>query len=193
MPGVLSLLDRTYIDRDRLGIQGQSWGGYQTAFIVTRTNLFRAAEAGAPVANMTSAYGGLRTETGMVRQFQYEKTQSRIGGTLWEKPMSYIENSPLFYADQIKTPLMIMSNDNDGAVPHQQGIEMFAAMRRLNKPAWMVVYNGEGHNLTGRANSKDLSIRMYQFFDHYLKDAPLPAWMKNGRTAVEKDRGELKY
>ena len=193
VPGVLSLLNRPYIDRDRLGIQGQSWGGYQTAFIVTRTNLFRAAEAGAPVANMTSAYGGIRGETGMVRQFQYEKTQSRIGGTLWEKPMSYIENSPLFYADQIQTPLMIMSNDNDGAVPHQQGIELFTAMRRLNKPAWMVVYNGEGHNLSGRANSKDLSIRMYQFFDHYLKDAPMPTWMKAGRTAVEKDRGELKY
>ena len=193
VPGVLSLLERPYIDRDRLGIQGQSWGGYQTAFIVTRTNLFRAAEAGAPVANMTSAYGGIRLETGMVRQFQYEKTQSRIGGTLWEKPMNYLENSPLFYADRIQTPLMIMSNDNDGAVPHQQGIELFTAMRRLNKPAWMVVYNGEGHNLTGRANSKDLSIRMYQFFDHYLKDAPVPAWMRDGRTAVEKDRGELKY
>ena len=193
VPGVLSLLDRGYVDRTRLGIQGQSWGGYQTAYIITRTNLFRAAEAGAPVANMTSAYGGIRGETGMVRQFQYEKTQSRIGGTLWEKPMNYIENSPLFYADRVQTPLMIMSNDADGAVPHQQGIELFTAMRRLNKPTWMVVYNGEAHNLTGRHNAKDLSIRMYQFFDYYLKDAPEPIWMKEGRSAVEKDRGEMKY
>lgn len=193
VPGVLNLLDRGYVDRNRLGIQGQSWGGYQTAFIITRTNLFRAAEAGAPVANMTSAYGGIRGETGMVRQFQYEKTQSRIGGTLWEKPMNYIENSPLFYADRVETPLLIMSNDADGAVPHQQGIELFTALRRLNKPVWMVVYNGEAHNLVHRYNAKDLSIRMYQFFDHYLKDAPMPAWMKEGRTAVEKDRGEMKY
>ncbi|MBC3786708.1 S9 family peptidase [Spirosoma utsteinense] len=193
VPGVLSLLDRPYVDRSRLGIQGQSWGGYQAAFIITRTNLFRAAMAGAAVANMTSAYGGIRWETGVVRQFQYEKTQSRIGGTLWDKPMNYLENSPLFYANRIQTPLMLMHNDADGAVPWQQGIEFFSGLRRLGKPVWMVVYNGEGHNLTGRHNAKDLSIRMYQFFDHYLKDAPMPVWMKDGRSAVEKDRGEMKY
>ena len=193
VPGVLSLLDRGYVDRDRLGIQGQSWGGYQTAYIITRTNLFRAAEAGAPVANMTSAYGGIRWETGISRAFQYEKTQSRIGGTLWDKPMNYIENSPLFYANQIQTPLMMTHNDADGAVPWYQGIEMFSALRRLNKPVWMLVYNGEGHNLTQRHNAKDLSIRLYQFFDYYLKDAPMPIWMKEGRTAVEKDRGVMKY
>ncbi|MBO0948964.1 S9 family peptidase [Fibrella forsythiae] len=193
VPGVLKLLERGYIDRARLGIQGQSWGGYQTAYIITRTNLFRAAEAGAAVANMTSAYGGIRWETGVVRQFQYEKTQSRIGGTLWDKPMNYIENSPLFFANRVETPLMLMHNDADGAVPWQQGIEFFTGLRRLNKPVWMVVYNGEGHNLTARHNAKDLSIRMYQFFDHYLKDAPMPAWMKDGRTAVEKDRGDMKY
>ncbi|WP_080240530.1 S9 family peptidase [Spirosoma rigui] len=193
VPGVLSLLEKGFVDRNRLGIQGQSWGGYQTAYIITRTNLFRAAEAGAAVANMTSAYGGIRWETGVSRAFQYEKTQSRIGGTLWDKPMNYIENSPLFFANRIETPLMLMHNDADGAVPWYQGIELFSALRRLNKPVWMVVYNGEGHNLTQRHNAKDLSIRMYQFFDYYLKDAPMPIWMKEGRTSVEKDRGEMKY
>lgn len=193
VPGVLSLIDKGFVDRNRLGIQGQSWGGYQTAYIITRTNLFRAAEAGAPVANMTSAYGGIRWESGMVRQFQYEKTQSRIGGTLWEKPMNYIENSPLFFANRVETPLMMTHNDADGAVPWYQGIEFFSALRRLNKPVWMLVYNGEGHNLTQRHNAKDLSIRLYQFFDYYLKDAPMPRWMKEGRTAVEKDRGDMKY
>ncbi|CCH55454.1 peptidase S9 prolyl oligopeptidase active site domain protein [Fibrisoma limi BUZ 3] len=193
VPGVLSLINRGFVDRERIGLQGQSWGGYQTAYIVTRTNMFRAAMAGAPVANMTSAYGGIRWETGIVRQFQYEKTQSRIGGTLWDKPMNYIENSPLFFANRVQTPLLMMHNDADGAVPWYQGIEMFTALRRLNKPVWMLVYNGEGHNLTQRHNAKDLSIRMYQFFDHYLKDGPVPVWMKEGRTAVEKDRGEMKY
>ncbi|MBO0935191.1 prolyl oligopeptidase family serine peptidase [Fibrella sp. HMF5335] len=193
VPGVLSLLNRGFVDRNRLGIQGQSWGGYQTAYIVTRTNLFRAAEAGAAVANMTSAYGGIRWETGVSRAFQYEKTQSRIGGTLWDKPMNYIENSPLFYANRVETPMLLMHNDADGAVPWYQGIELFSALRRLNKPVWMLVYNGEGHNLTQRHNAKDLSIRMYQFFDYYLKDAPQPIWMKEGRTSVEKDRGEMKY
>ena len=193
VPGVLSLIDRGFVDRDRLGIQGQSWGGYQTAYIITRTNLFRAAMAGAPVANMTSAYGGIRWETGVSRAFQYEKTQSRIGGTLWDKPMNYLENSPLFYANRVETPLLMMHNDADGAVPWYQGIELFSALRRLNKPVWMLVYNGEGHNLTQRHNAKDLGLRMYQFFDYYLKDAPMPAWMKEGRTALEKDRGEMKY
>ena len=193
VPGVLSLINRGFVDRSRLGIQGQSWGGYQAAYIITRTNLFRAAEAGAAVANMTSAYGGIRWETGVSRAFQYEKTQSRIGGTLWDKPMNYIENSPLFYANQVQTPLLLMHNDADGAVPWYQGIELFSALRRLNKPVWMLVYNGEGHNLTQRHNAKDLSIRMYQFFDYYLKDAPMPIWMKEGRTSVEKDRGEMKY
>lgn len=193
VPGVLSLLNRSYVDRDRLGIQGQSWGGYQTAYIITRTNLFRAAGAGALVANMTSAYGGIRWGTGMVRQFQYERTQSRIGGTLWDKPMNYLENSPLFYANRIETPLFMTHNDADGAVPWYQGIEMYSALRRLNKPVWMLVYNGEDHNLVQRHNAKDLSVRLYQFFDHFLKDAPMPTWMKEGRSAVEKDRGEMKY
>jgi dienelactone hydrolase len=193
MPGVLNLIEKGFVDRNRIGLQGQSWGGYQTAFLVTRTNLFKAAMAGAPVVNMTSAYGGIRWGTGMSRMFQYEKTQSRIGGTLWDKPMNYLESSPLFYANRIQTPLLLMANDQDGAVPWYQSIEFYSALRRLSKPAWLLVYNGEDHNLTQRHNAKDLSIRMYQFFDHYLKDAPEPAWMKDGRSAVEKELGNMKY
>jgi dipeptidyl aminopeptidase/acylaminoacyl peptidase len=94
----------------------------------------------------------------------------------------------LFFADKVTTPLLIMHNDNDGAVPWYQGIELFAALRRLGKPCWMLVYNGEEHNLALRKNSKDLSIRMMQFFDHFLKDAPMPAWMKNGIPAVNKGK-----
>lgn len=185
--GCLAMADRfDFIDREHMGIQGQSWGGYQVAHLVTRTNLFKAAMAGAPVSNMTSAYGGIRWGTGMSRMFQYEHTQSRIGGTLWEKTNKYIENSPVFFAPQVETPLLIMHNDNDGAVPWYQGIEFFMALRRLDKPAWMLVYNNEEHNLTRRANSKDLSRRMMQFFDHYLKDEPVPVWMHDGIPAVKK-------
>lgn len=175
-----------FIDRENMAIQGQSWGGYQVAHLVTRTNLFKAAMAGAPVSNMTSAYGGIRWGSGMSRMFQYEHTQSRIGGTLWEKTNKYIENSPVFFAPQVETPLLIMHNDNDGAVPWYQGIEYFMALRRLNKPVWMLVYNNEEHNLTRRANSKDLSIRMMQFFDHYLKSSLMPVWMKDGVPATLK-------
>ncbi|MBA9076002.1 S9 family peptidase [Rufibacter quisquiliarum] len=188
IPGVQMLAAKGFVDEKNMAIQGQSWGGYQVAYLVTRTNLFKAAMAGAPVSNMTSAYGGIRWESGMSRQFQYERTQSRIGGTLWEKPMQYIENSPLFYAPKIETPLMMMANDNDGAVPWYQGIEMFMALRRLGKPVWLLVYNGEAHNLMQRKNRKDLSVRMSQFFDHYLKGAPEPAWMKKGVPTLVKGK-----
>jgi dipeptidyl aminopeptidase/acylaminoacyl peptidase len=175
-----------WVDSTKMAIQGQSWGGYQVAYLVTRTKMFAAAGAGAPVANMTSAYGGIRWGTGMNRQFQYERTQTRIGATLWERPDLYIKNSPLFKVDKISTPLMIMHNDADGAVPWYQGIELFTAMRRLNKKVWMLQYNGEDHNLVERRNRKDLSIRLGQFFDHYLKGAPAAKWISEGVPAVVK-------
>jgi len=188
MSGVMSLMDKGFVDKKHIGVQGQSWGGYQVAYLVTQTNLFAAAMAGAPVSNMTSAYGGIRWRTGLSRMFQYEHTQSRIGGTLWEKPIQYIENSPLFFVEKINTPLLIRHDDKDGAVPWYQGIELFVAMRRLNKPAWLLNYNDEPHNLVRRANMMDLTIRMKQFFDHYLKDTPAPVWMERGIPATEKGK-----
>ncbi len=186
--GTLHLLEKGFVDAGKIGIQGQSWGGYQVAHLVTRTNLFSAAMAGAPVSNMTSAYGGMRWGSGLNRAFQYEQTQSRIGGTLWEKPVQYMENSPLFYAPNITTPLLIMHNDDDGAVPWEQGIELFNAMRRLDKVCYMLVYNDDKHNLRHWGNRIDLSIRMKQFFDHYLKEKPMPLWMSQGIPATEKGK-----
>jgi len=188
MPGVQSILGRGYVDPKRLGIQGQSWGGYQVAYMVTETNMFAAACSGAAVSNMFSAYGGIRYGTGLVRQMQYEKGQSRIDGTPWDKPLRYLENSPLFFLDKVKTPLLMMHNDKDGAVPFTQGVELFAGLRRLGKPSWMVVYNGEDHNLIERKNRKDWSVRMAQFFDHYLKGAPAPVWMTEGVPATQKGK-----
>ena len=188
VPGVLRVLAEGFVDKEKIGVQGHSWGGYQIAYMVTKTNLFAAAEAGAPVSNMTSAYGGIRWQSGMSRMFQYERTQSRIGGTLWEATNEYLHNSPLFYADKIHTPLLMMHNDEDGAVPWYQGIEMFVAMRRLQRPVWMLNYNGEAHGLRKEANRKDWAVRMQQFFDHYLKDAPAPVWMEDGIPAVEKGK-----
>ncbi len=188
VPGVLSLVDRGFVARDRIGVQGHSWGGYQIAYMLTKTNLFAAAEAGAPVANMTSAYGGIRWQTGMSRMFQYEQTQSRIGASLWDATDTYLHNSPLFYADKIRTPILMMHNDDDGAVPWYQGIELFVALRRLQQPVWMLNYNGEGHGLSGEPNRKDWAVRMQQFFDHYLQGAPAPVWMEKGVPAVDKGR-----
>ncbi len=193
MSGVVELGKRPYVDMKHLGIQGQSWGGYGTAYLITQTGLFAAASPGAPVSNMTSAYGGIRTESGMVRQFQYEKTQSRIGGTLWEKPEYFIENSPLFFADRITTPCLIRHDDADGAVPFSEGVQLFVALRRLNKPAWLINYNNAPHNLSRLADKKDWSVRMMQFFDHYLKGAPAPDWMTKGVNAVDKKGSETYY
>ncbi|MEN9743427.1 MAG: hypothetical protein RLZZ65_1232 [Bacteroidota bacterium] len=176
------------VDPKRMGLQGQSWGGYQTAMLITMTNRFAAAMAGAPVSNMFSAYGGMRWGSGINRQFQYESTQSRIGATIWDKPELYTENSPLFHLNKVQTPLLIMANDQDGAVPWYQGIEMYNGLRRLQKPCWMLNYNGDDHNLTKLANKYDLSIRMRQFFDHYLMNAPAPTWMVNGIKAVDKGK-----
>lgn len=177
-----------YVDSTRMGLQGQSWGGYQTAQLITMTTRYKAAMAGAPVSNMFSAYGGIRWGAGISRMFQYEKTQSRIGYTIWERPDLYTLNSPVFGLPKVTTPLLIMSNDNDGAVPWYQGIELYMGLRRLNKPVWMLNYNDDEHNLTQLANKRDLSIRMRQFFDYYLMGAPAPSWMFEGVPALNKGK-----
>ncbi len=186
--GVRHVVKMGLADSTRLGLQGQSWGGYQIAQMITMTPLFRAAWAGAPVANMTSAYGGIRWGSGLNRQFQYEKTQSRIGATLWERQDLYIKNSPLFHFPKVTTPVVIMHNDEDGSVPWYQGIEMFTALRRLNKKVWMLNYNGEDHNLVARKNRKDISIREQQFFDWLLMDKEPARWLKDGVPATMKGR-----
>jgi dipeptidyl aminopeptidase/acylaminoacyl peptidase len=188
LSGTRAMVQKGFIDSTKIGLQGQSWGGYQIAYLITKTNLYAAAWAGAPVVNMTSAYGGIRWGTGMNRQFQYEKTQSRIGASLWERPDLYLKNSALFSLPKVTTPLVIMSNDADDAVPWYQGIEMFTAMRRLHKKVWLLVYNNEAHNLVERRNRKDIQIREQQFFDSYLKGAPQPTWLKSGVPAYMKGR-----
>ncbi len=175
--GAKVLASNKWVDSKHMAIQGQSWGGYQVAYLIAHTDMFAAAGAGAPVCNMTSAYGGIRWGAGVSRQFQYEQTQSRIGKDLWNGYDLYIENSPLFDFPKVKTPVLIMHNNADGAVPYYQGIEMFMALRRLGKPAWLLEYNREAHNLSNRKNAKDLSTRLSDFFDYYLKGTAKPSWM----------------
>ena len=186
--GAQALSKKKWVDSKNIGIQGQSWGGIQVAQLITMTNMFKAAWAGAPVANMFSAYGGIRWESGNNRQSQYEMGQSRIGATPWERPDLYIESSPLFHLKKVKTPLVIMANDADGAVPWYQGIELFTAMRRLGKPVWMLNYNGEAHNLVERKNRKDIQIREQQYFDWLLKGEKAPRWITEGVPAVNKGK-----
>jgi dipeptidyl aminopeptidase/acylaminoacyl peptidase len=180
VPGIQKLVDMGVADPDAIGLHGHSWSGYQTAFVITQTDIFACAIAGAPVSNMTSAYSGIRWESGLARQMQYEQQQSRIGGSLWEYPERYIENSPVFFADRINTPLLIQFGDEDGAVPWYQGIELYLAMRRLEKDCVFLQYRKEPHHLKKYPNKLDYTMKMMQYFDHYLKGKPASDWITNG-------------
>jgi dipeptidyl aminopeptidase/acylaminoacyl peptidase len=142
---------------------------------------------------MTSAYSGIRWGMGLPRQFQYERSQSRIGGSLWDYPLRFLDNSPIFRADRVDTPLLMLHNDEDDAVPWYQGIEYFLALRRLGKPVFMFNYNGEKHGLRKRINQKDYTRRLQEFFDHYLKGAPAPEWMEKGIPFLQREKEKEKY
>jgi dipeptidyl aminopeptidase/acylaminoacyl peptidase len=137
--------------------------------------------ASSGMSDFISAYGSV-IGNGTSRQRQYELYRDRIGATLWERPDLYIENSPVLKADKVTTPLLMMNNKADSDVPFPQGVEMFTALRRLGKKAWMLQYDGEDHMVFDNA-AQDLTIRMTQFFDHYLKGAPAPRWMTEGVPA----------
>lgn len=180
VPAMQMLIDQGIADPKAIGLHGHSWSGYQTAFVVTETDLFAAAVSGAPVSNMTSAYSGIRWESGLARQFQYEKGQSRIGPSMFDNLEPYLSNSPVFFADKINTPMLIQFGDKDGAVPWEQGIEYYLALRRLDKPVVMLQYEGEPHHLQRYANKVDYTLKMLEFFDHHLKGAPAPSWWQEG-------------
>ncbi|HEX3465978.1 MAG TPA: prolyl oligopeptidase family serine peptidase [Candidatus Elarobacter sp.] len=177
LPAVDAALKTNYADPARVGVAGHSWAAYQINYMITKTHRFRAAEAGAAVDDMISAYGGIRLESGIVRESQYEHTQSRIGATPWDRPDLYLENSGLFGIKNITTPYLTIHNDQDGAVPQFQGIEFITAMRRLGKEAYLFSFDGEDHNLRGREQQKYWTVHLDEWFDHWLKGAPRPAWM----------------
>lgn len=188
LPAVQTVVDQGFVNEDAIGIQGHSWGGYQIAYMVTQSNRFKAAVPGALVANMTSAYSGIRWGSGLPRQFQYERTQSRIGGSLWDEPLRFIENSPVFQAHRVQTPILMLHNDADDAVPWYQGIEYYLALRRLGKEVYMFNYNGEPHGIRKRQNQKDYTRRIQEFLDHKLKGAPAPEWMEKGIPYLQREK-----
>lgn len=186
------LIEQGIAKKGMIGLQGHSWSGYQTTYLVTKTDLFDCAQIGAPITDMVTGYLGIRNGSGLPRYFMYEDTQSRMGATLWDAKEKYKAMSPIINADKIRTPLLIFHNDNDEAVAYEQGRALFLAMRRLQRPAWMVNYKGEGHFVLKTEAQKDWTIRMMQFFDYYLKKTKEPRWMKEGIQL--KDRGyDQKY
>ncbi|MEG0499501.1 MAG: prolyl oligopeptidase family serine peptidase [Rikenellaceae bacterium] len=184
--GTKALIERGILDSMRIGLQGHSWSGYQTAYLVTRTNLFKCANAGAAIVNMTSGYNGLREGSGAPRMFMYEDWQCRMGATMWEALDQYIESSPILYADKINTPLLLFHCDKDEAVSFYEGRSLFLALRRLQKPAWLLNYKGEGHFVNKIEAKADWTKRMRQFFDYYLNDTPMPRWLAEGININER-------
>jgi dipeptidyl aminopeptidase/acylaminoacyl peptidase len=191
LPAVERVVGMGFIDPARIGIQGHSWGGFQITYLITRTNMFRAVEAGASVSNMVSAYGGIRWGTGMSRAWQYERSQSRIGAPPWIKTLQFIENSPIFWVEKVNTPYLTIHNDEDDAVPWYQGIEFFSALRRLGKEAYMFNFNTEKHGLRERENQKYWTIHLDEFFDHYLLGKPRPAWMDQGVPYLDRGKRDV--
>lgn len=181
------LIDMGVAHPDKIGLQGHSWAGYQSAFMITQTDMFKAVVSGAPVSNMTSAYSGIRLKTGLARQFQYETGQSRIGKNLFEARDLYIENSPVFFADKVNTPIMIMFGDRDDAVPWDEGVQYYLALKRANKDVIFLQYHDEPHHLKKFPNQLDFSIRMMEYFEHHLKGKPAPDWIKQGEAYQSED------
>ena len=178
--GTKYLIEQGIAHPGKIGLQGHSWSGFQTSYLVTKTDIFACANIGAPITDMVTGYLGIRNGSGLPRYFMYEEWQSRMGKTLWEAKDKYLASSALIEADKIHTPLLIWHNDKDEAVAYEQGRALYLAMRRLQRPAWHLNYKGEGHFLSSQAAQKDWTIRMMQFFDYYLKGTKEPRWMKEG-------------
>jgi dipeptidyl aminopeptidase/acylaminoacyl peptidase len=185
VPAVKAAIASGVVDAARVAIHGHSWGGYQTAFLVTQTDIFRAAIAGAPLTDMVSMYSLIYWNTGGTNQAIFESSQGRFTGGYWEVQDAYIRNSPVYFAKNVKTPLIILSNDKDGAVDHTQAIEYYNTLRRMGKPVIMLEYKGENHGLRKPENMKDYTVRMREFFDHYLMDKPAPQWMEEGIPSLK--------
>ncbi|HSC29991.1 MAG TPA: prolyl oligopeptidase family serine peptidase [Vicinamibacterales bacterium] len=180
VPAVKAAIATGIVDPKRIGITGHSWGGYQTSFLITQTDIFAAAVAGAPLTNMVSMYSLIYKNTGGTNQPIFESSQGRFRGGYWDNWDAYYRNSPVFFARNVKTPLIILHNDRDGAVDFTQGVEYYNTLRRLQKPVILLQYVGENHGLRKPANQRDYTVRMKEFFDHHLKGAPAPDWMTDG-------------
>jgi dipeptidyl aminopeptidase/acylaminoacyl peptidase len=187
LPALEAAVGTGVVDRQRVGLHGHSWGGYQTAFLITQAKAFRAAVAGAPLTDLVSMYSLIYWNTGWTNQPIFESSQGRFRAGYWDDLDAFIRNSPVFHAKNVTTPLLLLHNDKDGAVDWTQGIEYFNTLRRLDKPVVLLQYKGENHGLVKSANRKDYTVRMREFFDHHLRGKPAPGWLEKGVPHLKMD------
>lgn len=170
-----------FVDAKHMGIQGHSFGGYETNYLLTHSKLFAAGVSSSGSSDIVSEFSNL-WPSGSSKQEYVETRSFGLAATPWEQPNLYVKNSPIFYVGQVTTPILMVQNKNDLNVHYEQGLEFFTALRRAGKRVWWLEYDNGGHGLHG-IEYKDYVIRMTQFFDHYLKGAPAPRWMTRGIPA----------
>lgn len=186
VPAVNEVLKTGMIDKAKVGLMGHSWGAYQTAFLVTQTDVFKAAIAGAPLTDLISMSLSIYWNSGTPDQKIFETSQGRFDGPWYERTDAHIRNSPMFNATKIKAPLLVAFGDKDGAVDWHQGIEMYGTMRRMEKPHVMLVYADENHGLAKKENQIDYQKRQREWFDHYLLGKPAEKWITEGISYLDK-------
>jgi dipeptidyl aminopeptidase/acylaminoacyl peptidase len=184
---IQKVIELGYADPERIGLQGHSWGGYQSSFVVTQTDLFAAVVTGAPPTNLISFYNTLYKSSGTVQQGITEVGQVRMGTTPFEDFELFLSQSPIHHTGKITTPFLILHGTEDGSVDWMQGLEYYNMAKRQGKQVILLSYPGEGHHLGRKENRIDFQIRMKQFFDHYLKGAPAPEWITEGVPFLEKE------
>jgi dipeptidyl aminopeptidase/acylaminoacyl peptidase len=192
IPAVDKVLETGMVDRARVGLTGHSWGGYQTAFTVTQTDIFAAAVAGAPLTNLVSMYLSVYWNTGNTDARIFEVSQGRMEVPFWEDMDAYVANSPVFHVENMTTPLLVAHGDKDGAVDFNQGVEFYNAARRANKDFVLLVYEGENHGNRQKPNQIDYHTRVVEWFGHYLKGEPAPEWISEGVSYLEQEEAKQK-
>ncbi len=183
-----AVIDLGYADPEKIGLQGHSWGGYESSFILTQTDMFACVVTGAPLTNLVSFYGITYKRTGSPIGPILEWSQGRMGKSPWADMELWRSQSPLHHAENINTPFLILHGTADGAVDWSQGLEYYSAARKLGKEVILLSYPDEPHHLRVEANQKDFQIRMRQYFDHHLKGVDAPQWMRGGVKHLDKKR-----
>lgn len=188
VPAVKAAIATGVVDEKNVAIHGHSWGGYQTSFLITQTNIFKAAAAGAPLTNMISMYSLIYWNSGGTNQAIFEASQGRLTPGYWDNWDAFARNSPVYHIKKVQTPLLLLHNDKDGAVDFTQGIEYYNGLRRLNKPVVMITYKGENHGIAKMPNRKDYAVRMMEYFDYMLKGKPAPEWWSKGVNRLDMEK-----
>lgn len=186
VPAVKKVIETGTINEDQIGLTGHSWGAYQTTFIVTQTDLFNSAVAGAPLTNMVSMYNSIYWNSGTPDAQIFETSQGRFPDPWWQDMENYVENSPIFNLENMNTPLLVEFGTDDGAVDFNQGVELYNTMRRMQKPFVMLVYEGENHGLAREENQIDYATRAFEWHEHFLLGKEPADWIVEGLPYIER-------